>query len=414
MNPHFFLFNGSISPERLSWLEECLKYYFLKLTPEDFLHHKKTPDGLFTFLLTGESLYSLRNPETAMIWEIILSLPSVRIICDKQELLLRGISIESLKMKHPTEITDNNRQGVNRQQSFWNDVANIACHQEQPVPDTIGYLQIRSPYMHRSANAMVQCLTAALENQSSVELYAYMDGVHVAHSQQNPTEFENIGEGLEGVAKNAAKRNLACRMIACDRSATARGYSTWETGNNQIVSACTIESFRIRNLNETIGRLQRDHIILGEDVGSIQFKKRGLPGPFSIQEENKVPPVTILVTHLPYGTGMAFGAISLGVACAAKGIPSNIIFLENGVYALSGTHQVDENSRIFNLQNVIDSVAGSENLQFFAYTPSFQQRDLMKNPRMNAVLDIGADELGKILFNPSVESQAGHQRLLFF
>ena len=217
MNPHFFLFNGSVSRERLSWLEECLKYYFIKLNPEDFLHHKKTPDGIFTFLLTGEALNSLRNPETAMIWDILLSLPSVRIICDRQELLLRGISIESLRMKHPGEISDNNRLGISGQQSFWNDVAKIARQHEQPVPSTIGYLQLRSPYMHRSANAAVQCLNAALEVHASIELYAYLDGVHIIHNNQNPTEFENIGEGIEELAKRAAKRNLTCRMIACNR-----------------------------------------------------------------------------------------------------------------------------------------------------------------------------------------------------
>ena len=414
MNPHFFLFNGPVSRERLSWLEECLKYYFIKLNPEDFLHHKKTPEGIFTFLLTGEALYSLRNPETAMIWDILLSLPSVRIICDRQELLLRGISIESLRMKHPGEISDNNRLGINGQQSFWNDVAKIARQHEQPVPSTIGYLQLRSPYMHRSANAAVQCLNAALEVHASIELYAYLDGVHIIHNNQNPTEFENIGEGIEELAKRAAKRNLTCRMIACNRCATARGYSTWDTGNDQIVSACTVEPFRIRNLNETISRLQRNHIVLGEDIGSLQVRRKTPSGPISIQEGSKAPPITILISHSPYGTEMAFGAISLGVACAAKGIPTNIIFIEDGAYALSGMQYIDENSRFFNLQDVIDAVAGSENLQFFAYQPSLQQRDLTKNTRMNAVFEIGATELGKMLFSPVTYTQAGHHRVLFF
>ena len=47
---------------------------------------------------------------------------------------------------------------------------------EQPVPSTIGYLQIESPYMNRSLLSAVQCLAAALEVQAGIEVYAYLDG----------------------------------------------------------------------------------------------------------------------------------------------------------------------------------------------------------------------------------------------
>ena len=107
--------------------------------PENLLHHSRHEEGVFTFLLTGDALYSLIEPETMRIWEIILSLPSVRIICDRQELSLRGISVEGLKMKHPDQVIDHNRLGVGGQQSFWNDVAKIARQHEQPIPSTIRY-----------------------------------------------------------------------------------------------------------------------------------------------------------------------------------------------------------------------------------------------------------------------------------
>ncbi|MDD1689932.1 MAG: DsrE family protein, partial [Methanoregula sp.] len=389
MNPHFFLLGGPVSQERLSWVEECLKFYFVKLNPENLLHHTKPHGGVFTFLLTGDALYSLHEPGTARIWEIMLALPSVQIICDRQELALRGISIEGLKMKYPDQVIDHNRLGISGQQSFWNDVAKIARQHEQPVPSTIGYLQLESPYMHRSALALVKCLTAALETHASVELYAYLDGVHCGHISQNPTEFENIGEGLEEICEKATKRGLSCQMLVCSRCATARGYSTWDDGQGQVVSACTIRPFRIRNLNEMIDRFGKNHIILGENVASIQMKKEGQSSSFPLQDTGRSPPVTILVTGTPYGTERAFGAVSFAIACAAQGILTRVIFIEDGVYALTGNHAQEAETPLFNLQEVIDAVAGSANLELYAFQPSLHQRGLTKNVKMNAVLDIG-------------------------
>ena len=368
----------------------------------------------FTFLLTGEALYSLHEHGSARIWEIILSLPSVQIICDRQELALRGISIEGLKMKYPDQVINHNRLGISGQQSFWNDVVKIARQHEQPVPSTIGYLQLESPYMHRSSLSVVRCLSAALEVHTSVELYAYLDGVHCGHINQNPSECDSIGSGLEGVNEKAAKRGLQCLMIACSRCAAARGYSTWDDGKGQIVSACTIKPFRIRNLNETINRFERNHLILGENVASIQLKKDSQPSSFPLQERGHAPPVIILVTGSPYGTEMAFGAVSFAVACAAQGILTRVIFIEDGVFALTGTHMLEDDARFFNLQEVIDAVAGSPSLQLFAFQPSLHQRGIVKNAKMNMVLDIGTTELGKLLFYTPKGIQAGHQRIIFF
>src|SRR5208337_5684921 len=104
---------------------------------------------------------------------------------------------EGLKMKHPDQVIDHNRLGVGGQQSFWNDVAKIARQHEQPIPSTIGYLQVESPYMHRSSLYALRCMNAALEVHASAELYAYLDGVHLGHMGQHLTESENIGQGLE-------------------------------------------------------------------------------------------------------------------------------------------------------------------------------------------------------------------------
>jgi len=414
MTVHFFLLGGAITQERLGWIEESLKFFFVKLNPKNLLHHTAQQEGIFTFLLTGDALYSLIEHETVRIWEIILSLPSVLIICDRHELALRGISIEGLKMKYHDQVIDHNRLGISGQQSFWNDVAKIARQHEQPVPSTIGYLQVESPYMNHSSVSAVRCLAAALEVHASVELYAYLDGVHLSHTGQHPTERGNIGKGLEEVADKAAKKGLQCQMIACSRYATERGYSTWDDGKGQVVSACTIRPFRIRSISELIERFGHNHTILGDNVVSIQLIKEAQQHSFSPRESGRAPPLIILISRTPYGTEMASGALSLAVACAAQGILTRVIFIEDGVYTLTGNHLRDEGSEFFSLQEIINLVAGNDNLQFYAFQPSLHRRGMSKNPKLNAVLDIGMTELGQLLFYPPKGLQAGHQRVIFF
>ena len=414
MTSHFFLLQESLNQERLSWIEETLKFFFVKMNPENLLQHKKTSDEIFTFLISGDALYSLQDPETLAIWEIILSLPSVKIICDRQELDLRGISVERLKMKSPDQVLDHNSLSISGQTSFWKDVVKIARQHEQPVASTIGFLQLSSPYMHRSSLSALRCLNAATEVQASVELYAYLDGVHLGHAGQSPSEFENIGKGLEELYERCTKRGLSCQILACGRCAAARGYSTWDDGQGVVISTCSIKPFRIRNLNETVDCFERNHIILGENVASIQLRKEMQAGSFSLQDKGRAPPVTILITHAPYGTELAFGALSFAVACAYRGILTRVIFIEDGVYALTGSHRVDRDAQFFNLQEVIDAVAGSANLQFYAFQPSLHRRGIMKNRKMTAVLDIGATEFGQILFSPPKGVQASHQRVIFF
>jgi tRNA 2-thiouridine synthesizing protein C len=111
---------------------------------------------------------------------------------------------------------------------------------------------------------------------------------------------------------------------------------------------------------------------------------------------------------------VAFGAVSFAVACAYGEIPTRVIFIEDGIYALTGDHVLGKESHAFNLQEVIDAVAGSSNLQFFAFQPSFSQRGVAKNKKMNAVLDIGIPELGQLLFYSPNGVSAAHQRIFFF
>jgi tRNA 2-thiouridine synthesizing protein C len=416
MTSHFFLLSGPVTSERLSWLEESLKFYFIQIFPESLMYRATSNSPLFTFFLTGDALVSLENPETQQIWSTILTLTAVRIICDRQELDLRGISIEQIKMKNPNQIINQNRLASNNQPSFWNDVATLVRQNKPPLPsDSTGWLQIESPYMHRSAWHGLKFLFSALESRFSVELYAYLDGIHMGHTGQSPIESENIGQGLEDLYDLAGKQGLTCLILACNRSATVRGYSTWDDGKGVVVSTCAIKPFRIRDLNSMVDRFEHSHIILSENAGSLQFPWKGSAPSYDRSEQNSTsPPITILITKSPYSTGHTYGAIAFAVACAHQGILTRVVFLEDGIYTLKGDPKVCPDSVGFNIQDFINAAAGYENLHLFALTPSFQKRGTTKNKDMKAVLDIGYPGLAKILFYLPGNVLADHQRLLIF
>jgi tRNA 2-thiouridine synthesizing protein C len=164
-----------------------------------------------------------------------------------------------------------------------------------------------------------------------------------------------------------------------------------------------------------IDRFRQNHVILAPGAGDIQFPKRGSGPSFDRAEKSSTaPPVTILITKSPYSTETVFGAVSFAVACAHAGILTRVVFMEDGIYALTGTHRAPANFSPYNLQDVINAVAGSENLHFFAFTPSFQKRGISKDKSLNAVLELGYPGLGKILFYPPGNVQAEHQRVLVF
>jgi tRNA 2-thiouridine synthesizing protein C len=414
MTANLFLLSTPVTLERLSWIEECLKFFFVQLYPETLMHQQKGEGPVFSFLLTGDSLYSLDDPETQQVWSIILSLSTVRLICDRQELDLRGVSAGQLKMKFPDQMITTNSIGADGKPSFWNDLAGLARQTKPPLPGTVGWLQTESPYMHRSAWYGLRFLSAALADRLAIELYAYLDGVHVGHTGQAPTEAENIGAGIEDLGERAAHYGLTCQVIACNRNATARGYSTWDDGQGVVISTCAIKPVKIRDLNVMIDRFRQGHIILSPAAASLQFRKGGSVSFDRAEKSSTAPPVTILITKSPYSTETVFGAISFAVACAHAGILTRVIFMEDGIYALTGTHRTPADVPPYNLQEVINAVAGSENLHFFAFSPSFQKRGISKDKSLNAVLELGYPGLGKILFYPPGNVQAEHQRVLVF
>lgn len=413
MNTHFFLLSNPVPVERLSWIEESLKFFFVQLYPETLMHRKTTESSIFTFFLTGDALYSLADPEPLHVWNIILSFSPVKIVCDRQELDLRGIVIGPLRMKYPDQVIDTNSLGTDGKPSFWKDLVQTARQSKPPLPGTAGWFQTGSPYMHRSAWHGLCFLAAALEERLSAELYAYLDGIHLGHHSQRPTDAENIGDRLTTLHEQAMADGLDFQALACGRCATTRGYSTWDDGHGSVISTCTIKPFKIRDLDQLIDRFMHPHTILSSNSGVIQIRKQSPAPSFDRTDKtSKLPPITIFITKRPYSTEIVSGAVAFAVACAHAGILTRVIFIEDGIYAVTGNHRVLPDSADYSIQEVINAVAGSANLQFFAFTPSLQKRGITKDKSLNAVLDIGYPGLGKIFFYPPGHVDAEHQRVL--
>lgn len=180
------------------------------------------------------------------------------------------------------------------------------------------------------------------------------------------------------------------------------------------MSDCLIKPLKIRNLTSIIDQFESSHIILGENSGFIKLKIDPRLSRSGQQDGGASPPVTIFITRPPYGTEYAFGALSLAVACAYQGIITHVIFIEDGVYSVAGSHRHNQNEGIINIQEMLTAVEGNENLSLYVYQPALSRRNITRNPSMTAVLEIGKPELGRLLFHSPFSNQANHRRLLFF
>ena len=413
MTAHLFILGTPVSRERLSWMADALKICFVSRIPESFLHNRAGGEPAVSFFLTGDALYSLHERETLSLWESILSLPSVVLTCDREELDLRGLSVDSLKVKFPGQVLDQNGRRISHPRSFWRGLVQ-ATRRSVPGSTGLGHLLLHSPYMHRAPGLALSCLHGALEEGMTADLYLYLDGVHAGHINQRTSECGNIGEGLEELDAIARKKGLPLQVLACERSAAARGYSTWDDGKGISVSSCTIAPVKIRDLGTIVGRFAHPHLLLGESGGILSMAREARPLPDAwLRGGASAPPVLVLVTRSPYETELTSGALSLAIACAHAGIPTRVVFLEDGVYALFGSHAAEPDDLAFNIQDILEAAEGP-GLQLYAFMPSLQKRGLAKNPRIAMVFDIGMKEFEEILFSLPKGVRADHQRILFF
>jgi tRNA 2-thiouridine synthesizing protein C len=319
-----------------------------------------------------------------------------------------------LKVKFSGLVSSRQSVPEGSQPSFWGEVVD-ATRAQAPEETTIGYLQVQSPYMHRAALYALLCLEAALDRDCNPELYAFLDGIHIGHANQHPTAFRNLGEGFSDLTSHASQHQRHYLLLGSAPCATERGYGMWDDGKGLVISSCTIKPLKLRSLTGMVERFTKDHSILGTNSGSIQLRLDhpgivdGLP-----VKDHAPPSLVILITGSPYTTEMTMGALSFAIASAHQGIGTRVVFIEDGVYALSGEQKIDAAEQFFSLQDMINSASRNDRLEFFAHQPSLHQRGLVKNKKFNAVLDINNHDLGKLLFESPQGVRCRYQRLLFF
>ncbi len=411
MKGNMFFTMDDLTPERLSWLAELLKFYCARLHPESLQHHPILPTPPFSFFVSGDAAYSIIDRQCAPFWEILFRLPPFHCVFDMTALRIRGISVEPVRMKNPDQVMTRESVSEGQRGEFWNLVLDHLC---QDLKESIGVLAHVSPYMHPSSGALPRLLSIAVENNISPEFYGYLDGVHCAHRDQRTMEEDSVGELLHEVHSAAARKKLSPRFLACERSATKRGYSTFSDGKGRVVSSCTIPPFRIRPLDEIAARFRKNNQILSSSSFSIGVPPAaGIPH-VETRNRDHTPPLVVIASRSPYGTEITRGAIEFALACAHQGIVTRVVFIEDGVFTVSGRQDVTEGGPLLNLQETIEMTSDVGTLEYYVLIPSLKLRGVAAASQMGGVFPINAAELARLVLQAPPDTNSDLQRVLLF
>ncbi|OPX69587.1 MAG: DsrE/DsrF-like family protein [Methanoregulaceae archaeon PtaB.Bin009] len=412
MDGNIFFTSEPLTAERLSWLVELLKYYTTRLFPESLHHHPRTPTPPFTFFLLGDACNILIGREHQRSLEIFFRLPCFRCIFDQGDLHVRRISIEPFRIRYPGQVIPiapgDNLPG----RSIWDCLMNTMG--KTPGPPSIGFLQMRSPYMFQSSSCVVDLFRAAARTGISPEFYGYLDGVHAMHRDQRPPHHVNIGEALSDIYRVAFTKGLFPRYLICQESAASRGYCTFSGDNGRVVSASLIPQARIKSLDHIVSRFCMSHRIFSHTSFFVDVVvQRKIPS-VKFSAERKKPSLVILASHSPYGTEFTKGAISLAVACAHQNIPTRIVFIEDGVYTLTGSESPAGMWADMDMHALIEATSRMDTLEYYVYTPSSQARGIAINPSIKGVCPVNPTEFSQVLLTPPAGLEVDHQRVLVF
>ena len=267
----------------------------------------------------------------------------------------------------------------------------------------------------RHPSRYLSVLYAAVNRNFSPELYAYLDGVHAVHADQQPILFGNIGEPLNSVHTIALKKKLSPLFLASACCAAERGYRTFTDKRERIISSCTIPPVKICNLDRIVSRLKKNHQIVSHSSFSIQLERSGRRLPPWIPDEKDFPPLVILASQSPYGKEMVYGAFAFALACAAQEIVTRVVFIENGVYNLVGRHEISKDEPMFQMQEMVKVMVETNNLELYSYSPSLLQRGVMVSGSIKHVFPVNPSELAQIsTYSHRLALRLGSRGFLFF
>jgi tRNA 2-thiouridine synthesizing protein D len=102
---------------------------------------------------------------------------------------------------------------------------------------TLTIILTDGPYISQYAEMACKIAIAAIAKAHRVNVFLYLDAVHIPKAGQNPSFFANAGELFAKLAR------LGVNVEACPRCATARGYAP-EGGRSEDY----VEGIRITSL----------------------------------------------------------------------------------------------------------------------------------------------------------------------
>ncbi len=103
------------------------------------------------------------------------------------------------------------------------------------------------PYISEYAEMAYKMARATL-GEHQVNIFLYLDAVHILKGGQKPAAFANIGELFEDLAKRGAT------VRACMRCSMARGYYSADADKSSDVNVKGITITSLYDLAEMIGR----------------------------------------------------------------------------------------------------------------------------------------------------------------
>ena len=184
------LLSSHISKERMLWLQMVLPS---RTDPAD----PNSPPSVM-FYLCGDALYSLVHPETAPLWQELGKKPGVQIIAETEDLTDMGLP----GTLGPGLVKKGNRE--------------VLFLKEGEVPvSSAGFLHLYSPYMHRHTDQFLACIDQAVSLSVPLSVILYLDGVHLCHTNQVTTEFENVEQGLDQIQHKALDTGTSLTITAC-------------------------------------------------------------------------------------------------------------------------------------------------------------------------------------------------------
>ncbi len=114
---------------------------------------------------------------------------------------------------------------------------------------TLTIILTDGPYISQYAEMAYKIAKAAMKAHR-VNIFLYLDAVHIPKAGQNPAFFANAGELFAKLAR------LGAKVEACPRCATARGYAPEDGTSEDYVEGIKITSlYRLAQMLEESDRV---------------------------------------------------------------------------------------------------------------------------------------------------------------